>query len=131
MSNILKTSLMEEYDEFNSTVGANRVLLFSVVERRKEMKINVATQAREKRLRQVQALISKLTPHLNQEMRQSVSEYDIMPNNTHRWVPARIMTCIRFHDNFVDDVIREYVLSTSKMKTKRRLLELAETLNSH
>ena len=131
MESILAAAPMDAYYEFNHSVRANRVLSFPIVQRRKEMKFRASVQARRKRIRQVKAIISKLTPLLNEDMRFAISrKFEIPDYATRRVMPVRKWGCVFFLDDFVEYHMREFVLSPSKMNSKKKLHQLAQTLNS-
>ncbi len=79
----------------------------------------------------MKSLITKLTPHLNRAMRFFISQYGEVPDYaSHGGVPVQRLACIELFNTIADDVMREFVLSPSKMNSKKKLFQLAETLNS-
>lgn len=132
MTSTLRAAPMGAYYEFNNAVRANRVISYAVAQLRKEKKLRACVQARRKKIRQVKAIIAKLTPLLNGNVRllfehQSLELADYA---TRRDISVRSYACIHFFHAEVDNVMREYVLSPSKMNSKKKLHQLADTLNS-
>ena len=125
----LCASPMKEYAEFNDAVRENRYLAFPVIQSRKMEKKNTLIKTRMQRIEDVKRIVAKLQPFLNTRMKQVVMMYDVNANYT-RYRCAKYHACILFHDSRVQHFMYRYVLSPSKMRTRRKLKELAEQLNT-